>query len=199
MNASEDLTGRRVGHLTVEGVSFIAIGGNEYWRCRCDCGKTVVLNGWILRNGERKYCGKSCSARSKPRPSKSCSAQSEIRRKKHRVRCGREHKNFRHGGRSRQSENCACRLYTIWRNMKCRCLNRQHPAYSRYGGRGIKVCEEWLDFASFRQWALSHGYTNEMTIDRIDVDKGYEPGNCQWMTKSEHAKKTNSERKHRNN
>lgn len=199
MNASEDLTGRRVGHLTVEGVSFIAIGGNEYWRCRCDCGKTVVLNGWILRNGERKYCGKSCSARSKPLPSKSCSAQSEIRRKKHRVRCGREHKNFRHGGRSRQSENCACRLYTIWRNMKCRCLNRQHPAYSRYGGRGISVCDEWLNFTEFQRWALSSGYTDEMTIDRIDVDKGYEPGNCQWMTKSEHAKKTNSERKHRNN
>lgn len=76
-----------------------------------------------------------------------------------------------------------------------RCRREKNKFFASYGGRGIKVCEEWLDFASFRQWALSHGYTNEMTIDRIDVDKGYEPDNCQWLTKAEHSKKTNRERK----
>lgn len=86
------------------------------------------------------------------------------------------------------------RLYAIWRNMKCRCLHPQHPAYPRYGGRGIRICDEWLDFAEFQRWALSSGYTDKMTIDRIDSGKGYEPGNCQWLTKSEHSQKTNSDR-----
>lgn len=114
--------------------------------------------------------------------------------KKHHVVSGQEHKNFRHGGRSRQDESCMGRLYAIWRNMKCRCLNEHHPAYPRYGGRGIQICPEWMNFEGFQRWALLSGYTDKMTIDRIDIDKGYKPDNCQWLTKSEHAKKTNFEK-----
>jgi hypothetical protein len=73
------------------------------------------------------------------------------------------------------------RLYTIWRGMKERTSNPNSQHYSYYGGRGIKVCDEWkTDFASFRDWAMAHGYRDDLSIDRIDVDGNYEPYNCRW-------------------
>lgn len=72
--------------------------------------------------------------------------------------------------------------------MKYRCYNENHIAYKHYGGRGITVCNEWLhDFAVFRGWALSHGYSDDLTIDRIDNDKGYGPDNCRWATWQEQS------------
>lgn len=77
------------------------------------------------------------------------------------------------------------RLYSIWDNMKSRCNNPNKDSYRNYGGRGIKVCPEWLhDFSAFRDWALSNGYDDDLTLDRIDNDKGYTPENCRWETRS---------------
>lgn len=192
MRNSADLTGKRFRHLTVEGVAFAALDGSVYWRCRCDCGKSTVIRERLLLHGNQKFCSRACKLQ-RPAPEK---PPREPKPRKPTVK-GAEHKNFRHGGRSRQDENHAGRLYTIWRNMKCRCLHPQHPAYPRYGGRGIRICDEWLDFAEFQRWALSSGYTDKMTIDRIDSDGGYESSNCQWLTKSEHSAKTNFEKYHR--
>jgi len=74
------------------------------------------------------------------------------------------------------------RLYDIWNLMKQRCTNSNRNDFSRYGGKGIKVCDEWKKrFEAFRDWALSHGYQDDLTLDRIDSSGNYEPDNCRWV------------------
>lgn len=88
--------------------------------------------------------------------------------------------NTKHGGRK-------TRLYSIWSGMIKRCNNEKCQAYPNYGGRGIKVCDEWRSFDSFRTWALNNGYTDALSIDRINVNGNYEPSNCRWATAQEQA------------
>ena len=91
-----------------------------------------------------------------------------------------------------------CRLYNVWYSMKRRCYDKNVKNFNKYGGRGIKVCEEWLnDFLSFYNWAISNGYRDDvergkLTLDRIDNNKGYYPDNCRWVNqKIQNRNKTN--------
>lgn len=86
------------------------------------------------------------------------------------------------------------RLYGIWTNMKGRCNNPNAEGYKDYGGRGIQVCKEWAhDFSVFQEWAMSHGYQETLSIDRVDVDGNYCPENCRWasMKEQQNNKRTN--------
>jgi len=96
--------------------------------------------------------------------------------------------------RSKKHGMFGTRLYRIWFNMKQRCANPKHIAYKNYGGRGITVCNEWQIFEPFYKWALANGYRDELTIDRIDNDKGYSPDNCQWLTEKEQGQNKRNNR-----
>ena len=144
MSAFIDLTGRRFGRLLVmQATSKRSSQGDIYWKCVCDCGKSVVVNGKSLRSSGQKSCG--CLQREW--------ADSQHNRRTH--------------------DGSKDRLFRVWRGMIDRCYYPSHNRYPDYGGRGIYICSEWRhDYAAFREWAMKNGYDanaprGACTIDRM--------------------------------
>ena len=120
------------------------------------------------------------------------SVQGRLLRNNNTKSCGclRATSQFKHG-------SSFTRLYRIYNDMKDRCNRVTRKDYKYYGGKGITVCKEWLNsFETFKEWAINNGYTQELTIDRIDNAKGYCPTNCRWSTRKEQSQnRTNVKRR----
>ena len=86
---------------------------------------------------------------------------------------------------------CGTKIYNVYKSMRERCFNKNDKNYRHYGGRGIKICDEWLDkengFMNFYNWAIKNGYKKGLTLDRINVDGNYSPSNCRWTTMKEQS------------
>lgn len=84
------------------------------------------------------------------------------------------------------------RLYKIWVGIRQRCNNPNKKSYVNYGGRGVKVCDDWDNYLNFKEWAISNGYEDDLTIERIDPNGNYEPSNCTWIPKGDQSKNRRS-------
>lgn len=158
MRKKIDLRGQVSPFLTVLRENGRDKHNKVLWLCRCKCGNVITVRGSHLRSGNTISCG--------------CYQRERV-----------VEANTTHG-------MSKTRLFSVWQDMLKRAgvhKGAQEKVKRAYQDRGITVCDEWLVFENFRDWALSHGYREDLQIDRRDNDKGYCPENCQWVSPKENV------------
>lgn len=210
----KDETGNVYGKLTV-----LEYAGNRKWKCKCECGNITLVYGKDLRIGKTKSCG--CLRKEKYNWNDLTGKKfGRLIAKKYlgnsewlcECECGNEKITNADYLREGSVKSCGCieenrktlkkhvddkrtkRLYSIWKGMKQRCYRKKDNSYKLYGEKGIKICDEWLNFNNFYKWAIENGYEEiegtygeKLSIDRIDNNKDYCPENCRWVKCAENS------------
>lgn len=161
-----DLTGERYGRLVA--IKKVGTDKNKstLWLFKCDCGNEAIKPAKEVRQGHIKSCG--------------CMGKERV------DRFIKQYCEPTHGDYGK-------RLYRIWQGMKARCYCKSATGYKYY--KDVKVCSEWMDYKVFRDWALNNGYTDSLTLDRINTHGNYEPNNCRWVSRLVQSNNRNYNRK----
>lgn len=151
-----DLTGQKFGRWTVLSRVDKERRGSSHWYCRCDCGTEKILRSNTLRGNESLSCG-----------------------------CRQKEIASNLGKSKAVHSKSGTRIYSLWKSIRQRCYNNNHNQYKNYGGRGIKVCDRWLEsFENFLE-DMGDNIPEGMTLDRINVNGDYSLNNCRWISMKE--------------